>query len=62
MVDGRLRAQWEQASFLMAATYNAQPGRKTAVRPSKLNPFRGLLAREDDGVTDLHDVFGLNDD
>lgn len=60
MVDGRLAEQWKQASWLMAAAYNSQPGRKTAIQPHKLNPYQGLAPPPEDD--DLDDVFGLDED
>ena len=59
MVDGRLRNQWEQTAWLTAAVFNAQPGRKSSVKPRSVNPYRGLLRSDDPGVTNLDDVFGI---
>lgn len=44
----------------MASMYNSQPGRKQAVRPHRINPYRGLWQEAAD--VDLDAAFGITEE
>ena len=64
MQEGRLAAWWEQTAWLAAATYNAQPGRKSPVAPARLNPYYQNQRRKSAGTRDLRAIgvalFGID--
>lgn len=60
MVDAVLRQRWEETAWIMSAIYNAQPGRKSPVRPRQCNPWRGLFPADE--AIDWDGFFGLDDD
>ena len=61
MVDAVLRHRWELQAWLGACVYNAQPGRRQAVRAHRLNPYRGLWPEPEEDL-DLDSFFGISDE
>lgn len=62
MVDAVLRQRWEETAWLMATIYNAQPGRKSPVKPRQCNPWRGLFPSPADDAVDWDRFFGLDEE
>lgn len=59
MVDGKLTATWEQASYLMATVMNCAMGAKQPVHPWQVNPYR--KQESDEAIIDqqLASFFGI---